>query len=62
MAIGNEVVAAKIAVKAAMDEELKAFKKLQNAEVKLNKAKRDVRIKLEHLEGLVDYDGQIDYM
>lgn len=62
MAIGNEVVAAKIAVQAAMDEELKAFKKLQNAEVKLNKAKRDVRKKLEHLEGLVDYDGKIDYM
>jgi len=51
------VVTAKIAVKHALESELKAFKELQDAEIKLNSAKRMVRKKLEILEQ-VDKEGK----
>jgi len=50
-------VTAKIAVKHALEAELKAFKELQDAEIKLNSAKRMVRKKLEILEQL-DKEGK----
>ena len=44
-------------MKHALEAELKAFKELQDAEIKLNSAKRMVRKKLEILEQL-DKEGK----
>jgi|10_taG_2_1085330.scaffolds.fasta_scaffold00263_18 hypothetical protein len=51
------IYSAKIAVKHALEAELKAFKKVQDAEIRLNSAKRMVRQKLEILEQL-DKEGK----
>jgi len=52
-----DIYSAKIAVKHALEAELKAFKKVQDAEIRLNSAKRMVRQKLEILEQL-DKEGK----
>lgn len=55
--MASEVGVAKLAFEVALDAELKAFRKMQNAEIKYNKAKREASKKLAYLEELMK-DGK----
>lgn len=54
----DEVGVAKLAFEEALDAELKAFRRMQNAEIKYNKLKIMTRKKERILEELMQKDGK----